>query len=351
MKRTLQISFGLGLSLFFVWWSLRGTDLAAVAHAVRAADLRWVLAALAVLSTIHFVRAWRWGLLLKPLAPARFRDVNALAAVGFMALMLLPLRLGELARPSLAAEKLKVRMSGALASVVVERIVDGLFMGLVLVGLLWTLGAEVSSRHLARVRLGGALVALVFGAGLVALVLAFRHRDAADRLVGRLVGRFSPRLADRLRGMLASFTDGLAVVPSASRLFEFVLVTALYWGLNALGLALLARAFALHLSPAQATTVLGLQVIGAMIPAGPGMVGTMQFFTVLGASLFLHGPGVGTRIAAYAHTGWALSFGQQVAFGLYFVLIGRVRLNHLFSHLLGRGQVAPTAADEAPLGS
>lgn len=349
MKRAIQLSLSIVLSLVFVWLSLRGTDLGEVARAIAGADLRYVALAFGAIVVVHFVRVWRWGLLLQPLAKVRFWDVNALGAVGFMALMVLPLRLGEFARPILVSEHLKVRKTAAFASVVVERLVDGLFMGLVLVVLLWGLGGQMTGAHLDRVRLGGALVTVLFGGGLVAVVLAFRHRALTDRLLRAWVGRLSPRLAARLAEMFASFVEGLAVVPSPARLGEFVALTAVYWGVNAAGLWVLAPAFGFALTPLQALTVLGLQVIGAMIPAGPGMVGTLQFFTRLGVGLFLAGPSVDTQAAAFAHTNWALAFVQQVSFGLFFVAIGRVKLNHLLGRL-GRGEGAADAP-EAPLGS
>jgi hypothetical protein len=83
-----------------------------------------------------------------------------------------------------------------------------------------------------------------------------------------------------------------------------------------------------------ACTVLACQVVGIMIPAGPGMVGTSQFFTQLGVSIFiagaLGGSEVGVRTAAYANTIWLLQFGQQVLLGLLFLVIGNVSLHGLF---------------------
>jgi hypothetical protein len=71
-----------------------------------------------------------------------------------------------------------------------------------------------------------------------------------------------------------------------------------------------------------------------MIPAGPGMVGTSQFFTQLGVSIFIPGalsvPEVASRAVAYANTIWALQFGQQVLTGLPFLIGGRVSLQGLF---------------------
>jgi hypothetical protein len=165
-------------------------------------------------------------------------------------------------------------------------------------------------------------------------VLAVRHRARAEALVRGLVGRLSPGLAERLATMLGSFTDGLMVVPSARALGG-------YWALNATALCLLAPAFGFTLSPLEGLTVLGLQVIGAMIPAGPGMVGTMQFFTA-----FI-GDRAELKVAAvaFAHVGWALSFAQQVLTGLFFVVTGRVQVGPVLASL-ARPSDAPAAAPE-----
>ena len=88
--------------------------------------------------------------------------------------------------------------------------------------------------------------------------------------------------------------------------------------------------------------MLGLQVIGAMIPAGPGMVGTIQFFTSLGVGLFIgDGPEARVAAAAFAHTAWALSFSQQVLTGLYFVATGQVPIADLLGGLGGTTDGAP----------
>lgn len=329
MRRTVQITLSVLVSVFFVWLSLRGTSLSEVGQALAQADLRFLAAYSCFLVAVHVVRTVRWGLLLEPLAKVRFRNLNPLAAVGFMALMVMPLRLGELARPVLVAEHLGLRRSAALASVVVERIVDGLVIGLLLLTLLWVLGPRAAGESMAAVKAGGLIVAGIFGGGLVALVLAYHNRALAIRLVERWIGRISSGLANRLAGMLSAFAEGLQVVPTAGKLAQFLLLTATYWTLAGLGLTVVAQAFGFTLTPLQGFTVLGLQVIGVMIPAGPGMVGTFQFFTALGLSLF-HGEGVEpATAAAYAHTVWAMTFGQHVLFGLFFVSTGRVPLGSM----------------------
>jgi hypothetical protein len=76
-----------------------------------------------------------------------------------------------------------------------------------------------------------------------------------------------------------------------------------------------------------------------MVPAGPGMVGTMQFFTQAGLSLF-DPDGFSARGAAFANTVWLLQFVEQVALGMIFLIAGHVSLKGLLG--------AAPIEDEAP---
>jgi len=157
-------------------------------------------------------------------------------------------------------------------------------------------------------------------------------------------------LAGRVAGMLESFTEGLAVMPSAGRVAEYLVLTVLFWAQAAAALACLARGFGFELGAGQALSVLTMQVMGVMIPAGPGMIGTMQFFTQLGLVLFAPGRASAAVGAAFAHASWALNFGQQVGLGLFFVAIGRVQMGGLLE-AVGFGGARAGAAAQPSAGS
>lgn len=341
MKRPLQILLSIAVSALFVWLSLRGAPLSEVWDAVLRADLRWVALYFVFLTGVHLVRVARWGLLLEPVAKVRFRDLNPIGAVGFMALMVLPLRLGELARPYLVGEQLGVRKTAALASVVVERLIDGASMGLLLVVLLWTV-PQADAPNFEVYRVGAGFVTAAFAGGLVFLFFAFRHRELANRLLRRSLGLISTRLADKAATMLDAFTDALQVVPSWRRAGELLAFTAMYWALGGLGLKVMAEAFGFSLDVPQAFTVLGLQVLGAMIPTGPGMTGPIQFVTIKGVELFT-GTGIHAAVVAFAHAVWATQFLQQLAFGMAYVVTGRVRLDGIWARLRTGEPVSPAA--------
>ena len=93
-----RIALSLLVSGLFVWLSLRHTDVRAVAGAMAAAGAWPLLGYLGILLIVHLVRTVRWGLLLETTGHVGFKRLNSASAIGYMLLMVLPLRLGEFAR-------------------------------------------------------------------------------------------------------------------------------------------------------------------------------------------------------------------------------------------------------------
>jgi uncharacterized protein (TIRG00374 family) len=327
MKRIAQALVGIAISAAALYYTLQGKDLGAIWAAIVGADYGWVALYFLVLVAIHFLRTVRWGILLEPVAKIPFSKLNAASAVGFMALMILPFRLGEFARPYLVAERPRIRVSATLSSVVVERVADGMFTALLLLVTLFAVPA--SSGPVAHWRVGGVIVFLAFSTILAFLVLAYRNRALAVRLAHRLVDPISPRLAERLSGMMDAFIHGLRLVPSRGKVLLFFALTAVYWAINGLGMGILARAFGFRLGAFAGYTVLGILVVGVMIPAGPGMIGTFQAFVIAGLNLFLPPATVRTAGTAYANVLWAAQLIQQTTFGLVFLFSRHIRLGQI----------------------
>jgi hypothetical protein len=327
VKRAIQVLAGLAVSAVALWLTLRGKDLGAIWGEVRAADYRYLLPYFLILLAVHLVKTVRWGILLEPVVDLPFTRLNAVCAVGFMALMILPFRLGEFARPYLVAEPGRLRVSTALSSVVAERVADGIFMGVLLVVAL--LGVPDGAPGVRILRMGGVLVSLAFAAVLVFLVVAYRNRGLAVRIASGVLRPISARLADRAGGMLDAFIHGLRFVPGRRKAWAFLLLTAVYWGLNALGMSVLARGFGFHLGAIESCALLGVLVVGVMIPAGPGMVGTFQGAIVVGLTLFAPREAVATRGTAYANVLWLANLAQVTGLGLVYLFSRHIRLGRL----------------------
>src|SRR5919204_259999 len=134
----------------------------------------------------------------------------------------------------------------AIASIVVERIVDGLAIGLLGIVALRMLGAEAAGRYAEFARHASVLVALGFFVLCLAVTFAFFLRDRAVQLTSAILKPLSPRLSHQASSMLDAFIAALHLGSGWKSLAFFVL-TAVYWGMNGLGLWLLAPAFGFRL--------------------------------------------------------------------------------------------------------
>jgi hypothetical protein len=193
------------------------------------------------------------------------------------------------------------------------------------------LGVPEETPALRLLRLGSVVVFLGFATVLGLLALAHRSRAVALWLIHRTLDPLSTRLAGRVSGMLDAFFAGLRLLPSRRKLGLFAGVTAVYWGLTALSIALMARGFGIRLSVHQSLVVLGVLVVGIMIPEGPGMVGTYQAAVTVGLSLFLPRAVIDTRGVAFANVLWAGQIVQVTLFGVIFMFSRHVRLTHMLS--------------------
>jgi glycosyltransferase 2 family protein len=340
--RVVQALVGVAVSAVALWLTLRGKDLGEIWLAMCQADYRYLLLYLPFWGVIHLSRTWRWGILLEPVAKVPFGKLNAASAVGWMALVLLPFRLGEFVRPYLVAERPRIRVSAALSSVVVERVADGLFTALMLMACLVAVPAGAPGVRV--VRIAGVIMGTVFVGALVFLILAYVNRTLATRLLERCLGPLSPRLAARAASMMDAFIHGLRIVPTRGKVLLFFALTAVYWGCNGWGMQVLAKGFGLHMSFLQATTVLGVLLIGVMIPAGPGMVGTFQGALLVALELFFPKAVVARDGMAYANVLWAVQLALQIGLGLVFLFSRHIRFGQVMAV---SGEVTQELAEEA----
>src|SRR5688572_7607689 len=128
-----QLGVGALIAAFFVW-VMRAGAMPLLPPAEAFEGVRWWTAGVYFLgwSVVHVLRAARWQLLLSPVAEVSLRRVFAASFVGFLAILLLPLRAGEVVRPVMIREQGRLSAWAAAGTLGAERIVDGLVLSVML---------------------------------------------------------------------------------------------------------------------------------------------------------------------------------------------------------------------------
>lgn len=260
------------LLVYFFW----GVDLGAIgAHLGRTRwDFLLVSSGLNLLSL--WVRAWRWGYLFPP--DARPSHLYRATMIGYMGNNLLPLRAGEILRAYVASRRGQ-RFWTTLATLVVERVLDGLAVGLIVAVLVLVVPFPAEIKWSALVFLSADLVAM---AVLVVVAIA----PGACRGIIELLFHRLRWLERRLLDVLGTLTEGLRGVRAGHHVVPIALSSAAIWLLLALSMWTALHAAHLDLPLTAAWTVLAFMGLGVSLPSSPGFVGIIQAATVLALALF-----------------------------------------------------------------
>src|SRR5437762_2626714 len=202
MKFPWRGALGLALTVFFLWLAFRHTQWTDLARDIRSANVPLALLAVVVVTMIFPLRARRWRPILDPIAPnLPFGPLWRATAIGMMANNLLPARMGELVRAyALSREKTTppVSFSAAFASLVVDRVFDGVIVILLMVGAMFASDFPsttlIGNRPASDYAMSGVLALVVVTGGLYAIVY---FPDKMLRLFELFARRIAPRFEER----------------------------------------------------------------------------------------------------------------------------------------------------------
>ena len=253
---------------------LRQVDLKQSWNALSRLSGPYLLVPLALFLTNLPLRAWRWQRIFSAEARPSFGSCLTVLGIGNMANFLLPGRAGDLARCVLVGHEPSASQSSrTLATLAVEKVLDGLALAGMVLFSLWWLHPPHWVVDLLRVAL------LFFGGVLVALV-ALRYRTRLLIEIVRAAFRWVrlPSMETKVDSLIVSFADGLTAVGSPGQMLFLFAITAAIWACEAGLIWVLAAALGLSIkmeSAAVASAILGLAF---MIPAAPGGLGTYELF-------------------------------------------------------------------------
>lgn len=321
----------LAVAGLFVWFMRRG-GLPMVPARDMFGSVKWwaVPVYMLTLVGVHWFRAWRWDYLLRPIARVPTSRIIAIAWVGFFAIMMLPLRMGEVVRPVLLRRDGRISGSAAMGTIAAERVLDGLFVALLLAATLAFVprlpldGVTFGNFPVAKVVTLGYLTVAIFGSALAVLVVFLAARRFAEMVTRKVVGVVSESLANRLARVVGDLADGLRSLPDPKLMVPFLGQTAIYWGINAIGMWLLGYGCGLEMTPAQGFAVMGVLAMGILLPAGPGLFGPFQYSIFLALRMYFPDEVVRTQGAVYVFLMYVCQLVFSSAAGLGSLWLGHI---------------------------
>ena len=258
-----------GVFLLLLANSLRG-EADQLSAALGSADWRLIAPAILLYFLGALLRSVRWGQLL-PEQQVKTPTLFKALIVGFTVNNLLPLRMGEVARAYLLARWGRVAYGTTVASLVVERIFDGLSLALLLLVAIWLL--PDAPRYLLAV---GLIAAVGFFGGAALMALAAWRASALTALVGFCTRWLPARVRPGVLRASESFARSLAMVHHPARLARLLALSVVAW-CSELGLFLVLM-FSLGIAGTypQALLIGSAANFATLLPSSPGYAGTFD---------------------------------------------------------------------------
>jgi len=269
----------------------------------------FLMIGLALRVFVMWLKSVRWAGVIHRATGRPVRRAFGACMIGLAGNILLPVRLGEVARTIVIDKHNQTGRSLAVATIAVTYLLDLLFLVSIFSMIsFWSW----SVLPVPIVTLGVlAIVILLVVSGLAILQRISKPWNSALLPVGRILpGALTRRIANHA----ALFSRGFAILRHAGAIRQFLVLTIAIWGLETIAVYSMLLAFQIKANLLIAATLLVVVTLSFIFPISPGNVGVVQALSIL----VLGSYGI-TQEAAFAY-----SIGVQTISYLVIVCLGVV---------------------------
>lgn len=269
---------GIAISVVFLYLALRGLHLDQLGAALQQANYWWLLPGIAVYFLGVWARAWRWHYLLRPVKAIPTRKMFPIVCIGYMGNNIYPARAGEVLRAVILQRHHGVAVSASLATIIVERVFDGVVMlAFVFLNLPELAKLTSDSGFVGSIQTIALIGTFAFLGALFVFLAAAMFPQQADALVVGLVRRLLPaRFQEKTLGVAGRFLGGLESLRSPREALMVFLTSLVIWLLETGKYWFVMHAFPFEVSFFALMLMNGIVNLATTLPAAPGYVGTFD---------------------------------------------------------------------------
>lgn len=275
-----KILLGIGLGIVLIYFSVRGIDFNETLTDLKKVHLGYAGLSLFFIILMQALRSYRWGVILEPMEKISQFTLFAVTSVGFLAIAAIPARIGELARPYLIAKRSSIKMSSALGTIIVERVLDSLAV------LTITVAVFILQDLPSWMFKSGILFFSVTMLVIACMIGLIWRRERAVKIIDWILRWLPGKLAQKVNHVIHHFIDGFQVITDVNSLLYLLLLSAVVWLVDVAAIYTLFLAFGFNLSVLAAFVVMVILIAGIAIPTAPGFIGNWHYACILGLSLF-----------------------------------------------------------------
>ncbi|MGE5224568.1 MAG: lysylphosphatidylglycerol synthase transmembrane domain-containing protein [Omnitrophica WOR_2 bacterium] len=278
--RRWQFWLGVLISVVFLYLVARKLEFNDFWQAIRTANYWWLIPGIAVYFLAVWARAWRWHYLLRPVKAVPTRRMFPIVAIGYMGNNIYPARAGEVLRAVVLKKHEGVPVSASLATIIVERIFDGVVMlafVFVNLGELTRLNGGSGVASSLSIQEIAILGSVIFFGALAVFLLAAMFPKPTEAIVQWAGVRFIPvRFREKVLDVILKFLAGLESLRSPREALMVFLTSLVIWLLETGKYWFVMHAFPFRVSFFALMLMNGIVNLATTIPSAPGYVGTFD---------------------------------------------------------------------------
>ena len=339
MKRYLQLAIGVLVSAFFIYLALPGLHLPDVVEALQTANYWWLLPGIVVYLLGLWVRTWRWQYTLRPVQLVPVVTLFPMVCIGYFGNNVFPFRAGELLRSYVLKRRTNIAISTSLATVIIERVTDGLVM------LLFVFLALPFAPIPEFFRNAVILMTVLFLAATVVFMWMASRPQRVERAYTLIAASFlRGRVREKSDGLYYRFMLGLSSLSRPSDVVMIFFTSVIIWLLETVKYWFVMHAFDFSVSFLVLMLMNGLVNLATTLPAAPGYIGTFDTPGLMTLQAFGVDPSVA---ASYTFTLHAALWVPVTLLGGYYFWREHLRLSDI-EEARQQAEAAPAPQVETP---
>lgn len=272
MLKRWQFWLGIAISAVFLYDILGKLDLAEAWEIARNGNYWWIIPGVAVYFVAVWARTWRWHYMLRSIKQVPLRRLFPVVVIGYMGNNVYPFRAGEFIRAYVLKRKEDISASASLATIIVERIFDGVTM-LFFVFVVLPIAPEAAEWRDIVIWFS----ILFFGVlGVFFLIAASPARS--QKLAAWFIERVVPsRFHSAAQNITGRFLEGLNCLRSGKDVLMIFVTSVAIWLTETTKYWFVMHAFDFRVSFFVLMLMTAVVNLATTLPSSPGYVGTFDW--------------------------------------------------------------------------
>lgn len=300
MKKIFDKKFlGLIIGVIFIALILKDIDIKKSLEVLKHVNFAFIFLMIPAYFSAFLFRALRWKTILEKNKKVSITSLLNAIFRGWAVNNVVPARGGELYRAHFFGKKEDISRATILASIILERIFDGIVLFLILLSL-------VSFVYSSKKFFGVAIVAgIVFVGGFVGLllmskfykntfikekfnilILKIREKNFIKRFLNEKICEILSKIFNKITYSVISFMNGLEVFNYPSLILKSFFFTVLVWLCEGMTTLLLIKGFGYSIGVLGSLFVLSIIAFASLIPGGPAGLGPVQWGYIVALKFF-----------------------------------------------------------------